>query len=460
MTLPLEIVASPFLAPTTAAARVVGGHYRVGRKIREQEFESVFEGVNLRDNEPIIIKFGTNAAGLKIELRAYKSLLGTVGIPLVYHFSREDRHNILVIDRLGPSLQDLLSLCAGRFTIKTICLIAKQMISRLQSVHEKGLIHADIKPEIFRIGLSRSTADIIHLTEFGRSKQYQDISTGVHEPNRERSPFVGAASFLSINAHLGREQSRRDDLESLGYLLLHFFYGELPWQRIDAAFSQKTYKKIGREKQKIPVSVLCKGLPDEFSVYIEYVRKLEFQEKPDYNFLCALFTTVLASTNSQEDYIFDWTVVGNGRRSEASNAGPISAHAKTYAAQITEPRSSGERNESMTSVGLHRLTPFIPPEHRFETEAASSLQENTHRTDLNRFHHLTPLSHGGTNSNPTQHLPVCAIPSVPSGDLQRVHQQQDDTIPQDFVPQVRHLDRLWHRLRRSAEWFKKSTSRV
>ncbi|KAF9048469.1 kinase-like domain-containing protein [Panaeolus papilionaceus] len=211
-------------------------------------------------------------------------------------------------------------MCGRKFTIKTVCMAAKQMVTRVQAVHEKSLIYRDIKPDNFLIGVQGSkTANTIHLIDFGMAKHYRDPKTKVHIPYRERKSLSGTARYMSINTHLGREQSRRDDLESLGHVFMYFLRGGLPWQGLRAATNKQKYEKIGEKKQTTPISELCEGFPEEFTIYMNYVRKLGFEETPDYDFLRELFTKVLKTLGETEDGVYDWMLLNGGRGWEYSS---------------------------------------------------------------------------------------------------------------------------------------------
>ena len=141
-------------------------------------------------------------------------------------------------------------------------MVAKQMLSRVQTIHEKNLIYRDIKPDNFLIGRPNSkTANVIHVVDFGMAKQYRDPKTKQHIPYRERKSLSGTARYMSINTHLGREQSRRDDLEALGHVFMYFLRGGLPWQGLKAATNKQKYEKIGEKKQTTPIKDLCDGFP-------------------------------------------------------------------------------------------------------------------------------------------------------------------------------------------------------
>ncbi|KAF5342253.1 hypothetical protein D9611_001920 [Ephemerocybe angulata] len=331
MTTPHVIASSSSAHPaqSTSSNGIVGNHYRVGKKIGEGSFGVVFEGTKLVSNTPVAIKFEprkSDAPQLRDEFRSYRTMNGTLGVPQVHYFGQEGLHNVLVIDLLGPNLEDLFDMCGRKFSIKTVCMAAKQMITRVQAIHEKSLIYRDIKPDNFLIGVPGSkTANNIHIIDFGMAKHYRDPKTKVHIPYRERKSLSGTARYMSINTHLGREQSRRDDLESLGHVFMYFLRGGLPWQGLRAATNKQKYEKIGEKKQSTAISELCEGFPEEFTIYMNYVRKLGFEETPDYDFLRELFTKVLRTSGETDDNIFDWNLLNNGKGWEAGNP-----HASTH----------------------------------------------------------------------------------------------------------------------------------
>ena len=134
----------------------------------------------------------------------------------------------------------------------------------MQTIHEKNLIYRDIKPDNFLIGRPNSkAANVIHVVDFGMAKQYRDPKTKQHIPYRERKSLSGTARYMSINTHLGREQSRRDDLEALGHVFMYFLRGGLPWQGLKAATNKQKYEKIGEKKQTTAIKDLCEGFPGQ-----------------------------------------------------------------------------------------------------------------------------------------------------------------------------------------------------
>ena len=162
-----------------------------------------------------------------------QNIIGTdtfTGVPKVYYFDRlEHKYNFLVMEFLGPSLGDLFQLKERNFGMETVLMLAIQILTRIEYIHEKGFLHRDIKPENFVIGLNEKS-NLVYLIDYGLSKRYKDKNSGQHIPYRENKQLVGTVRYASINAHLGIEQSRRDDLEGIGYVLVYFYLGRLPWQ--------------------------------------------------------------------------------------------------------------------------------------------------------------------------------------------------------------------------------------
>lgn len=154
------------------------------------------------------------------------------------------------------------------------------------------------------------------MIDFGLAKKFRDSRTRHHIPYREDKNLTGTARYASINAHLGVEQSRRDDMESMGYVFMYFNKGSLPWQGLRAATKKQKYEKISEKKMATPVEVLCKGHPAEFAMYLNYCRNLRFEEVPDYMYLRQLFRILFRTLNHQYDYTFDWTILKQQKQTD------------------------------------------------------------------------------------------------------------------------------------------------
>ena len=186
------------------------------------------------------------------------------------------------------------------------------MLNRIETFHSKNLMHRDIKPENFVIGVG-GQANVINLIDFGLARLYKNMQ-GLHLAMKEGYGLIGTARYASINAHIGRELSRRDDLESIGYTLIYFLKGKLPWQDVKGSNRKEKYKKIKEMKLNMSVEKLCEGIPPCFAVYLNYVRNLNFAEAPSYKHLRKLFEDNLRDLNMKCDYEFDWVLKNRGEK--------------------------------------------------------------------------------------------------------------------------------------------------
>ncbi|XVF42301.1 hypothetical protein PTKIN_Ptkin01aG0350300 [Pterospermum kingtungense] len=326
--------------------RIVGGKFKMGRKIGAGSFGELFLGVNIQTGEEVAIKLEpvkTRHPQLHYESKLYMLLQGGTGVPHLKWFGVEGDYNIMVIELLGPSLEDLFNYCNRKLSLKTVLMLADQLINRVEYMHSRGFLHRDIKPDNFLMGLGRK-ANQVYIIDYGLAKKYRDLQTHKHIPYRENKNLTGTARYASVNTHLGVEQSRRDDLESLGFVLMYFLRGSLPWQGLKAGTKKQKYDKISEKKMLTPVEVLCKSYPSEFISYFHYCRSLRFEDKPDYSYLKRLFRDLFIREGYQFDYVFDWTILKYPQLTGSSRQRPSSGKA------ALNPGASAERTEK-PSVG-------------------------------------------------------------------------------------------------------------
>jgi casein kinase 1/casein kinase 1 epsilon len=303
----------------------INSNFKLIRKLGSGAFGEIFQGVNPKTNQEFAIKFedvNTKHPQLFYEAKLYQYLLRDAssigkGIPQVHYCATEGKYNIMVMDLLGPSLEDLFNVCNRKFTLKTVLMLGEQMLSRIEFVHSRLILHRDIKPDNFVIGQGKMQHKV-YMIDFGLAKKYQDRE-GKHIPYREGKSLTGTARYASVNTHLGIEQGRRDDLESLGYVMLYFLRGSLPWQNLRANNKKEKYDKIMEKKLGTPVEILCKGFPTEFITYMAYCRNLKFDDKPDYAYLRNLIKELFSKSGFEWDYEYDWNVIAKKKKEEKKN---------------------------------------------------------------------------------------------------------------------------------------------
>ena len=209
------------------------------------------------------------------------------------------------MELLGPSLETLFQANDKKFSLKTTCMIGIQILDRLEYVHSRKIIHRDIKPDNFVIGRD-DKSHVIYILDFGLAKKYWSSTRKCHIPFCKGKKLTGTARYASVNALSGYEQSRRDDLESVAYILLYFLRGSLPWQGLKVNNKEDRYRKICEKKKSTSSKELCQGFPIELETFVNYVKHLEFTEVPDYDYLRQLLKTILSKNKYTIDYYYDW----------------------------------------------------------------------------------------------------------------------------------------------------------
>lgn len=285
----------------------VGGKYRICKKIGEGSFNEIYQGSDIFDNSEVAIKLEHNSIKypqLLFESRLLKTIPG-IGIPKVYWAGISGEYNVMVFELLGNNLEELFQNCEKQFSLKTVLMITIQILDRIRHLHINKYIHRDIKPQNFSIGKGENE-HIIYLIDYGLAKRYREEYTNFHIPLRQNIKLTGTIRYASCNAINKKELSRRDDMESIGYLLIYLLKGSLPWQGLKIKQKSEKYSKIREIKMTIETNKLCEGLPEEFGEYIDLVKNLEFEEEPDYSRYINMFNELIQKKNFSQDYLYDW----------------------------------------------------------------------------------------------------------------------------------------------------------
>jgi serine/threonine protein kinase len=359
----------------------VGSKYRLKKRIGAGSFGEIYAGENVLTREDVAIKLEsvqTRSPQLHTEFKLYKILSGGTGIPRIDWYGVEGDYNVMVMELLGKSIEDLFVAAQRQFSLKTVLMLADQMLTRIEYVHSKGMIHRDIKPDNFVIGLGRR-ANLMYVIDLGLSKKYRDPKTLQHIPFREGKSLTGTARYTSVNTHLGIEQSRRDDIEALGYIFIYLLRGSLPWQGLRAENRKQKYEAISECKISTSIEVLCQGLPQEFALFLTEVRRLDFQDRPNYPFYRQLFRDLFVRLGYVYDYQYDWMIKAPGiaigsfvlppglRADEDYESKPSPAVHTTERVSRIPPRPTIVRNPAgprpvpSTGIGPRNLLAPVPP---------------------------------------------------------------------------------------------------
>lgn len=270
-------------------------------------FGEVYLASRIKDNKTVAVKVekkDISVSRLTIEYEIYKKLIErgmNYGIPKIYEIIDTENFKLMTMELLGKNLEELFNINQKKFSIETVLYLGIHIIDLLENLHKSGFIHRDIKPSNFMVGYNEPSK--IYMVDFGLSKEYI-CKNGEHIAQTFKKSIIGTARYSSINMHHGFEPSRRDDLESVGYMLVFFFHGKLPWQGIKGTSKKSFFEKIGDMKLSTKYEQLCFDMPKCFVKYLDYCRNLGFTQTPDYHYLKMLFAKEIKINNYQFKY--DW----------------------------------------------------------------------------------------------------------------------------------------------------------
>jgi casein kinase I family protein HRR25 len=282
--------------------------YKAIKKIGYGSFGNIYYVIRLQDKECFAMKTEKRSPkknNLEIESFNLFRIQGGLGIPKLISYGHTKNYNILIETLLDKSLHTLFILHNRECSIIDVCLIGIQIIERLQWIHSKDLIYRDIKPENFLIGIN--DPNVIYAVDFGLCKKYRSSKTGKHMLPKYTGKFNGTLKYASPNSVKGKETSRRDDLISLGYMLIYLLKRDLPWEDSFKNMNRNEYYSMVYNKETNGVGKLFKGVANEFKEFIDYTRNLKFEQDPDYSYLTSLLIKVLSNNNlNYQKITFSW----------------------------------------------------------------------------------------------------------------------------------------------------------
>ena len=281
---------------------IINNKYEIKKLISKGSFGKVYEVINNITGDKYVAKIedkSKNQDTLIHEARILHHLNSCKNISKVIWYGNDSDKNYLVMNNLGKTLTHMYKKY-GTFSLKQINILTLHALKILEDIHNKGVLHRDIKPENFLIDKKNN----LYIIDFGLSKIY--IKNNEHYPYCENKSFVGTTRYASINVHNNIAYSRRDDLESLFYVMLYLYLGKLPWQGLNISNKQEQKKAICKIKEKIKMLEIWNNIPNEYRIFYTNIKGLKFDEKPNYKILKSLINLNFKDQNIKNDNKYDW----------------------------------------------------------------------------------------------------------------------------------------------------------
>ncbi|GFP53367.1 casein kinase I isoform delta [Trichoderma asperellum] len=331
--------------------------WRLEGEIGAGGFGQVYLATDLKTNKFVAVKLcylkaNPGKSSLQHESVFYKALQNQPGIATLHDIGSDDRQSIefMVCDLLGASLWDLLGRCGHRFSLKTTLMLTDQLISRVEMLHLKNVIHRDLKMENIVMGFGKENGKTAYLLDFGLSGYFRSRDDYITAPDYR---LAGTIETACIAWHLNRPQSPKDDLESLAYVLIFLFRGYLPWSidgDSDASFPSS--ERALRMKLSLPIDIICKDMPSEFARHLKYVRSLKYNDAPNYSKLRDMYQRLMKRMGYEYDGVYDWDLT------EEEIDSTKQSRSDDIPASIQD-QSLEQENHVAQSKALIQDTPFV-----------------------------------------------------------------------------------------------------
>ena len=362
--------------------------YKIIKRIGKGAFGSVFVGKNINKIDYVAIKLELkNQTDTILEREAYiLHMLRGFGIPRVISYGHNLKYNILIQELLGKSLDKLLFKKNKKLSLKDSCMVGIQILDRLEYIHNKSIIHRDIKADNFLIGLKNT--EVIYIIDFGLAKQYRSTKTGKHVKYCVNKKWSGTSRFASANTLRGIEPSRRDDMESFCYLLLYLMKGTLPWDKLNETSEINEILIIYKMKQYMPADVMFKELPSQMSDFYKYCKNLGFEQKPNYKYLRKLLISILEYIGEKNDLYFSWIIQNSFKKDSKGGIQQIKQRIKNnddfykFKKLINKPTNTSKKNQRKIKMNDNRLKNYI--QLRYTNSSKKKDKENENNSELKK----------------------------------------------------------------------------